>query len=223
MTVIIGLDLGQAADYTAQCVIDYVAEITGGYAHPVTEKYFDVVKLSRFPLGTAYTDIIDSVKGFVDSDQFWLIGNKRRAYQLVMDATGVGRPLVDMARRAKLNVIPVTITAGVNEKFDVETGYWNVGKGLLVSNIRVHTEPGGKLRVAKDLKDWDILQNEMKTFTNKTTPKGNDVMEAWREQDHDDLFLALALAAWWGEYHSTAGDPQPTQRKPHPLEAMFPR
>ena len=28
----------------------------------------------------------------------------------------------------------------------------------------------------------------------------HDSYAAWREQAHDDLVLAVALACWWGEY-----------------------
>ena len=28
---------------------------------------------------------------------------------------------------------------------------------------------------------------------------GNETFESWRERDHDDLVLAVALAAWLGE------------------------
>ncbi len=33
----------------------------------------------------------------------------------------------------------------------------------------------------------------------KITLAGNDTYEAWREGDHDDLVLAAAMAAWYGE------------------------
>jgi len=32
---------------------------------------------------------------------------------------------------------------------------------------------------------------------------GNDSYSAWRESDHDDLVLALALAAWWTQKRPT--------------------
>ena len=41
------------------------------------------------------------------------------------------------------------------------------------------------------------------TFKRRITPAGNETMASWREADHDDLVLALALAVWWREreYH----------------------
>src|SRR5262249_20623470 len=44
-----------------------------------------------------------------------------------------------------------------------------------------------------------ILAKEMQAFRVKITTTGNETFEAWRERDHDDLVLAVALAAWLGE------------------------
>ncbi len=43
---------------------------------------------------------------------------------------------------------------------------------------------------------------ELQNFRIKFTRAGNDTYEAWRESDHDDLVLAAAMAAWFGEKKS---------------------
>jgi hypothetical protein len=43
------------------------------------------------------------------------------------------------------------------------------------------------------------LARELQTFKIKMTAAGNETLESWRERDHDDLVLAVALAAWAGE------------------------
>ena len=40
---------------------------------------------------------------------------------------------------------------------------------------------------------------EVEQFSRKTTDAGHDTYAAWREGQHDDLVLALALALWSGE------------------------
>ncbi len=40
---------------------------------------------------------------------------------------------------------------------------------------------------------------ELGTFTVRITEAGNESSEAWREKDHDDLVLAVALACWAAE------------------------
>jgi hypothetical protein len=37
------------------------------------------------------------------------------------------------------------------------------------------------------------------SFRAKITTKGHDTYESWRDGDHDDLVLALALGSWYFE------------------------
>jgi hypothetical protein len=49
------------------------------------------------------------------------------------------------------------------------------------------------------------LVKELENFKVKvSTRTAHDSYEAWRESDHDDLVLALALACWWRERRSQA-------------------
>jgi len=44
------------------------------------------------------------------------------------------------------------------------------------------------------------LVKELENFKVKVNIQtAHDSYEAWRESDHDDLVLALALACWWAE------------------------
>jgi hypothetical protein len=40
---------------------------------------------------------------------------------------------------------------------------------------------------------------ELESFRVKITASAHETFEAWRERDHDDLVLAVALAAWVGQ------------------------
>jgi hypothetical protein len=54
--------------------------------------------------------------------------------------------------------------------------------------------------IAPKLKQAAILMSELKNFQYKINKETAHVSyEAWRERDHDDLVLALALSAWAGE------------------------
>jgi hypothetical protein len=72
---VVGVDLGQSQDYTATCVVRRVEE--DGHK-PV----FQVGHLSRFPLGTKYTDIVAHVAERMVSPQL------RGKSELVIDMTG---------------------------------------------------------------------------------------------------------------------------------------
>jgi hypothetical protein len=58
-----------------------------------------------------------------------------------------------------------------------------------------------RFRAAKALKEAAILFKEGQNFQWKVTQAGNDQYGAWREGQHDDLLLAVAIAVWWGEQH----------------------
>ena len=75
---IAGLDIGQANDPSALCVIERV----GPRLH--------VRHLERLPLGLPYPAQVERVAGVLDRPP--LVGHVR----LVLDATGVGRPVLDL-------------------------------------------------------------------------------------------------------------------------------
>ncbi len=93
---------------------------------------------------------------------------------------------------------PVTITAGSNATPD-GAGF-RVAKKQLVSILQVvlQAEPG-RLRVDPSLKYAKTLVDEMTNFKVKITESANESFESWRERDHDDLVLALAIAIWTAE------------------------
>ncbi len=58
-----------------------------------------------------------------------------------------------------------------------------------------------RLKIAEGLPLADILTRELLAFRVKINlSTGHDSYEAWRERDHDDLVLAVALACY--EHHS---------------------
>jgi hypothetical protein len=56
---------------------------------------------------------------------------------------------------------------------------------------------GGSFRV-RDARFTDTASTS--TCSIRITPEGNETMESWRESEHDDLVLALALACWTAEW-----------------------
>jgi hypothetical protein len=57
-----------------------------------------------------------------------------------------------------------------------------------------------RLQVAPTLPAAQTLVQELTTFQVKITPTANEAFGAWREGAHDDLVLAVAIAAWDGEH-----------------------
>src|SRR5262249_58332221 len=115
---------------------------------------------------------------------------------LCVDATGVGRAVVDLFRQAKLpaRLKPITITAGHSATF-AEDG-WHAPKKDLVAIMQSLLQ-GWRLRIAGRLPEAETLKRELAAFRVKVTPAGNETFEAWRTRDHDDLVFAVALPLWY--------------------------
>jgi hypothetical protein len=113
---------------------------------------------------------------------------------LVVDATGVGEPVVDLLRSARLgcDLCAVTITSGEHAH---ATGNreWNVPKRDLIANVQVLLERD-ELRMARRMGDVGSLVRELLDMQSVTTGSGRRRFGADGHGQHDDLVIALALA-----------------------------
>jgi hypothetical protein len=196
MDFFIGLDLGQAQDPTALAVLerprDNSREFDENNEAFLPNTYL-LRHLQRWPLGTAYTTIVADLGNMVGCKPL------RGKGVLGVDATGVGRPVVELLRSPPLPVrlAPITIIGG-HATTILADGSVHLPKKELVSTLQVLLQ-SRRLRIAKSLPDAEVLVREMQNFKVKITTATNEVFEAWREGDHDDLVLAVAIAAWLGE------------------------
>ena len=209
---ILGLDLGQTRDYTALAVLEKVAQAAPPPQEPVIVRtrdlwrdgqpiappppaplpaHYHVRHLQRYPLGAAYPAIVKSVGDMLTRPEL-------RGATLVIDATGVGRPVVDMFRAARLKPIAVTITGG-SLPAKVESGWFNTPKRDLVSTMQVLLQ-AERLKIAAALPEAAVLTQELLNFQVKITMAANDTYGAWREGQHDDLVLSVAMATWYAEH-----------------------
>ena len=184
-TYLIGLDLGQASDFTALAVLQ-----RRGPADASAKPDYALRHLRRFPLGTAYTDIVPAVAGLRMREPL-------RQAPLVVDQTGVGRAVVDMLRQSASGVIPVTITGG-KAVTRAEDGSYHVPKKELITALQVVMQ-GRRLQIARSLPEAATLVRELQQFRVKITASANEIFGAWRQGQHDDLVLAVALSCWWWE------------------------
>lgn len=178
----VGLDLGQSNDYTAVSILERVGDHR--------ENSYQVRHLERVR-NVPYPQIVDKVSSMMNSQ---VLGG---GADLVVDQTGVGAPVVDLFQQAGLRPVGVLIHGG--DKASSEGGAWRVPKRDLVGTLQVLLQ-AGRLKISKKLPLASVLQAELLNFKVKIDPRtAHDSYSAWREQDHDDLVLSVALAAWWGE------------------------
>jgi len=98
----------------------------------------------------------------------------------------------------------ITITGG--DQITNDGDDWRVPKRELVSRTQVLLETK-RLKIASTLPLAATLVAEFDNFrSKKAVLTGHDSYGAgadWREGNHDDLVLSVAMAAWFGEHHAT--------------------
>jgi hypothetical protein len=208
-----GVDLGQTADYTAGLVLE---------AHGEGEqRTYDARYLEQFPLGTSYPAIVAGVCALIDRPPL------HQNCTLVIDHTGVGRPIFDLFARIE-KLIGITITGGT--AWHRETvRQWHVSKIQLVGIVQKFLQ-SGRLRIGAKLPHAATLQKELRDFRVKITKAANEVYEA-REGKKDDLVLSLAIAlfaaehpGWsWAPLRTAPAAPQPVTAFTLPLAAVLGR
>jgi hypothetical protein len=164
-----------------------------GPISPIAPTY--IRHLERFQLGTRYPEIVRSVRSLLHAEPF---RTRMRYTRLLVDRTGVGRGVVDSFYEHGVRPISVTIHGG--SRVGVEPGGFRVPKRDLVASVQVPLQ-NGSLKIAPELALADTLKKELLGFSVKVDPRtAHDSYEHWRENDHDDLVLATAMACWYQDY-----------------------
>ncbi len=190
---IIGLDLGQKQDYTAVAVVERVEQRNDHEDRPL----LNLRHLERYALGTPYGEQMDRVAQLAKNLQRRINLVRPPQPELIVDATGVGVGVVEMLKERGLKYRAVSITGGTAENHS--KGAYHVPKRNLVSRAVAPFE-GRRLKIARGMRLVPELVKELENFKVKVNVRtAHDSYEAWRESDHDDLVLALALACWWAE------------------------
>ena len=189
----IGLDLGQAADFTALAIV----ERSCGNAWDARQ--YAVRHLERWPLGTPYPLLVQEVAALMRRSP--LNGHAK----LLIDATGVGRAVTDLFRSGRLGaeLIAITITSGLEVRGDDGDEY-RVPKRDLVGVVSVLLQQS-RLKIAKSLPEAPVLIRELQEFRVKISEAGRDSYGAWRDGTHDDMVLATALTLWYAEHGGGPG------------------
>ncbi|HUQ91419.1 MAG TPA: terminase family protein [Bryobacteraceae bacterium] len=182
----VGLDLGQRMDYAAISIIErtlvmFPEKDYSTYQHK-WEFQYRLRYLERLPLGTTYLDIIRHVRDLCQHPAF------EDRCTVVVDASGVGLPIVEMLRRDLLNcrLEPVTITSGRKTRHDHDG--WLTPRRELIQTLALHLEQN-RIRIPANIPHLDHLKQELRNISVVTCQPAHS-------QVHDDLAIATALAVW---------------------------
>lgn len=226
---IVGLDLGQSRDPTALVVLEAepVPQPASGQttsvspaarpafrprvsnATPSTESW-QVRHLERYPLNRPYPEYVQHTLDLMRTPEL-------RGATLVIDYTGVGRPVFDMFSAAGLYPIGILITGGISVSHVGRI--WRVPKRDLVTAVLALVQ-SKRMRISSYIPEAQILIQELLNFRIKVTLSGHDQYEAWRDGDHDDLVLATACAGWAG-LHIPAAELRPVLGGSQPAVAAY--
>src|SRR5688572_9494536 len=131
---VIGLDIGQRRDYSAIAILECVEHVTGD-RDPLTYQFIRRTEvrlrhIERVRLCTPFAAVVDRVSTIVHDPRL-------RDATLVVDATGVGAPVIELLRNARLpcRLIAAQITGGHGE--GVDGGYHRVPKRDLITGLQV--------------------------------------------------------------------------------------
>lgn len=199
----IGLDVGQQVDFSALAVVSQVGvkgawdEETETYA---PEWHLHVRWLERPPLGTAFASVVNRAVALHHDPALCTgaaEGQDRAPHKppIVIDATGVGLPLVEMFQKHhKVRPVSVIITGGsvVNS---TAAGY-RVPKQDLIAALSVEFELQ-RIKIASGLDLSDDLLGELRNFRMETNAATGRTRFDAAPGHHDDLLIAVSLAVWW--------------------------
>lgn len=191
--IFIGVDLGQKRDHSAVAVVERM-EAVRAWQSPAFAGV-EVRHLERMPLGMPYPLVVARVKEIV------VAARKKSPCALVVDATGVGAPVVDLMRAAGMGceVMAVSITGGD------KAGAGTVPKSDLVAGLQVLLEQG-QLKLPGKLRETQSLVRELMDMRMRVSGTGKMRMGADGYGEHDDLAMALALGCWKAGEKRTVGE-----------------
>src|SRR5580658_6628788 len=121
-----GLDLGQRQDFSALAVVEREEP---RFEWMPAARELSVRHLERMELGTPYPRVVKRVCE--------VMRHPKMAHQsrLVVDATGVGAPVVDLLRSAGLGVSLTTVTITGGERARGQGERWQVPRGDLLAGL----------------------------------------------------------------------------------------
>lgn len=208
MRFVVGVDLGQVRDFTAVAIAERQDE----------ERVWGIRYLKRFELGTPYPDIVEQLRVLMNHSPL------RGASVLAADATGVGRPVFDLLRKAGMGcrVTGIGITGGDVVTPDRALSGFKVPKRDVVGILQLLLQQR-RLRISRRLREAEILLKELKDFKVRISDStGHDSYGAWRTGEHDDLVLAAGIGIWLGNRYRPLPPGPPEDGPPvGPLARQF--
>ncbi len=195
----VGLDFGKRQDHSALAVVEECVWATGevdriSYA-PEMKKLAVLRAVERMGKGMDYLRVLERVRELLVSKAL-----RNEEVVLALDATGVGEPLFELImemfwkvkeERGKwLNLAAVVFSNGHKTRWEDYHAF--VPKNTLMEGLHLGLERG-ELRLAEGIAGVEELRRELRNMKREMGRKDARWVSAG---EHDDMVMALALAAW---------------------------
>ena len=215
----VGLDLGQANDFSALAVVEHVDRLPAGWTlktyddhlasmqaradrgwHgpvdlPTMTPELHVRHLQRWALGTPYHAIVADMTALLTTEALF-------GARLYFDRSGVGRPVGDMLWQAfEDGRLGDSMPTGRTITGAERSGTHTTAKKDLIAAIQLPFEQG-RLRIARGVPLGDVLERELTSFKMRLSATGREAYDVERRagEGHGDLVIALALACIQPEF-----------------------
>lgn len=193
---IVGVDLGRDTDPTAIVVgedegvpVGITKQDGGGgfLEEKAINRFLRVVYIEQIPLKTNYIDIARRLAAITNHS---LLAMRAEMY---IDATGVGRAVMDILRNEQIKATGITITSGATESV--------IGDRLAVPKVAIIDSAisllhQGRISFAGGLDFADVMAMQLQQFKMKRRDNGGVSYENSTDAVHDDLVIALGLVSW---------------------------
>jgi hypothetical protein len=189
----VGVDIGQKNDPTTIVVADCRYEVVKASARSAArlDSHFSVRLIETLPLGTPYPEVARRI------GEIWrgLVSRPNGRPQIYIDATGVGLPVVDLARSyiaSDRDVWAVVFNHGDHRTESQEERKVVLGKAFLVARLQILLQ-AGRIHLPQTAEAKKLAQ-ELLDYEIRIDQDANDRYGAFKVGTHDDLVTALGLA-----------------------------
>ena len=185
-----GQDLGERVDPSALAIAEYVSAPTSTVDPATWEPLFRCSLALRHmespPLGTEYPDVAARARQVAQHPR--IAGR----CTLVVDANGAGAGAMSLFKKPEFPAPLIAMIATGGQEARATEGGYNVPKPMLLDRLEYLLRTK-KLRIA--VAPWtEPLIRELTMIKRELQPSG---YVTYSSPIHDDMVMALAMAAWW--------------------------
>lgn len=170
----------------------------------------------------SYTEQVDRLALILGGERY------KNNHVLLMDGTGVGQAIADLARSKGLTPIEVVFSGGIKEQplyygqadqrfgatmdIKLQRG-WSVPKVEMITDARALIEQD-RVKVPTDIPYSAEFKRELVHFQGKVNDKGHTTYGNDAEAKHDDFVASFLMFCWWVKFNekSTLSLEKPVNR-----------